>query len=211
MKEKPPQRVVLAEAPRQPPEAGATAVWNKPLPRWANYLLFLVAVLAVLIVLPNFRALHVYEKYFRGNAPEVQLKFEALSAEMDEAAARVHFKGLPLQCMAENQSPLGNRVCYAALSKANGNPALTMALFFKGGRLNVALLQVPWWAHGRVRDSIVSQWGAPAPSGSDGGGWSVGRWQLPNGSLEMNNTRYLSPLTWSTIMWMAKQPARSRP
>jgi hypothetical protein len=180
------------------------AVWNRPLPRWANYLLILLAVLAALIVVPNIRALHVYEKYFRGNEPEAQIRFEALSPDWDEAAAQRHFTGLPMRCLSESNSPLGNRVCFASISKANGNPALTLALFFKAGRLNVAVLQVPWWAHGRVRNSIIRQWGAPAPSGTDGTGWSIGRWELPNGRLEMNNSRFLNPLSWSAVMWGPK-------
>lgn len=203
MTSKQPQRVVLSEA--SVVEQRATQpIWNRPLPRWANYLLIFLAVVAVLIVLPNIRALHVYEKYFRGNEPQAQIRFEALSPAWDEAAAQAHFKGLPMRCLNESQSPLGNRVCFASLSKANGNPALTLALFFKAGRLNVAVLQVPWWAHGRVRASIITRWGQPVPSGTDGTGWSIGRWDLPNGRLEMNNTRFLSPLSWSAIMWSPK-------
>ncbi len=201
MTSKQPQRVVLSRAR---PVESAKSAWNRPLPRWANYLLGLLVVLAALIVLPNIGALHVYEKHFRGNAPEAQVQFEALSADMDEAAVRARFKTLSLRCELET-SALGNRVCFSALSKANGNPALTLALFFKDGHLRFAILQVPWWAHGRVQERLYRQWGSPGPAGTDGTGRSVLRWQLPGGHLEMNKTRYLSPLTWSVVLWTANK------
>jgi hypothetical protein len=86
---------------------------------------------------------------------------------LDEAAAQGQFRAC--QAMFERE------VYFGSLFKANVNPALTLALFLKAGRPNVAMLQVPWWTHGRVRGSIISSGArAPVPSGTDGTRWSIG-------------------------------------
>jgi hypothetical protein len=177
---------------------------NRPLPRWVLYLLGLLAVLAALIVLPNMHALHVYEKYFRGNSPDIQIPFEKLTSQMDETAVRASLAGVSLTCEQERQSGLGDRVCYSALSSANGHPALAMAMFFQKGHLRHVVMQVPWWAHGRMQKALHAQWGKAVRAGTDDTGRTVLRWKLPNGQLEMNDTRYLNPLSWSVLFWTSR-------
>ena len=200
--DKPYQRVVAVERPTRGQAGGGSAL-SRPLPRWVVWLLGLLALSLALIVLPHFGSLHVYQKHFRADAPEIALRFEELSPRMNEAAVKEYFKGLPLWCMPEQQSQLGNRVCVVSLAKANGVPALGLALFLRDGNLRHAILQVPWWAHSQVQAGYSRDWGSPAPAGSDGSGKAVVRWKLTGGQVEMNKTRYLGPLSWSTVLWSA--------
>ena len=205
---KPSQRVVAVEREKSRSPAGAS-VLTQPLPRWAKWLLGVLAVVIALVVLPNVASLHVYEKHFRGNAPQVRLRFDELSSTMDEAAVRAHFQGqAPLTCIPETQSTLGNRVCYTALRKANGEPALTMALFLRDGRLRHGVLHVPWWAHGAVQAGFTRDYGQPRPSGVDESGKRLVRWTMAGGKLEMNDSRYFGPLNHSTAFWTAEAPLR---
>jgi len=199
---KPYQRVVAVERPARRPAGGGSAL-SRPLPRWVVWLLGLLALALALIVLPHFGSLHVYQKHFRADAREIALRFEELSPRMNEAALKEHFKDLPLWCMPEQQSDLGDRVCVASLAKANDVPVLGLALFLRDGKLRHAILQVPWWAHGKMQDGYNREWGSPVPAGSDGSGNAVVRWKLPGGQVEMNKQRYLGPLSWSTVLWSA--------
>jgi hypothetical protein len=204
MMKKNPQRVVAVE--RDAPGKAAPGALNRPLPRWSLWLLGLLAVAIALIVLPHLGSLHVYEKHFRGNAPQVRLRFDELSTAMDEPAVKAHFQDqLSLTCIPETQVPLGNRVCYSALRRANGAPALTMALFLRDGRLRHGVLHVPWWAHGAVQANFTRDHGRPQPAGVDETGTPLLRWNLPNGRLEMNKSRYFGPLNHSTVLWTATQ------
>lgn len=78
-----------------------------------------------------------------------------------------------------------------------------MAFFFRKGRLNLATVQVPWWAHGRAAGALARNFGPHQR------GWSgpmrLRRWDLQQGMLQMNETRSINPLSWSAIVWTAQR------
>lgn len=165
-----------------------------------------VVLLAIYVFLSQDR-LAVYGRYIRNTSPEISTNFSALKPSMDETAVRQHFDGVPLTC--DGQSPgsnsLGERVCYAAIDKADGHAALTLAAFFNKGKLVRAFIQVPWWAHNSWLQSLMAQWGQPQQAGivSKFGG-PVLRWRMPNGYVECNRDRGFNPLSWSVVIWTAQ-------
>lgn len=195
---KTPQPVV----PLRTPEPLPVSALRRPLPTWVVRSLAVLLVIVLLMLLPAIPKLHVYERHFGRDNPKVQLRLDALRADMDENAVLAHFPASGMRCVPEAGSALGDRVCWAAIGAADAVPALTVALFLRGGRLRHALVQVPWWAHGRLHARLAQQWGqAPASRGG------VTMWTMPNGArLEVDTRRSINPLNWSTLMWTA--PAR---
>jgi hypothetical protein len=188
---------LLAEKRRAAPPT--TGVLNRPLPRPVTIPLLLVSAYAVLMMLINFPSLHVYQKYFGETLPRTSVPWQALSSAMDEPALRAQFAGLPLRCLAD-ASHLGDRVCYAAVQEVDGHPALTLALFLRKGRLTLATVHVPWWAHGRAADALALRLGASRPA-SGGPLTALRRWTVPGGVVDMNERRSFNLLGWSAIVW----------
>jgi hypothetical protein len=198
------QDTEIVEQRRAPP-AAAPGVLNRPLPRWVTVPLAVAAGLAVVLLALNFPVLHVYQRYFTQDLPRTQVPWTQLSAAMDEAALRAALPGLSLRCMAQ-PTAMGERTCFAAVREVDGYPALTVALFLRAGRLHVATVQVPWWAHGRAAATLERQFGASVPA-SDGGSTRLRRWRLASGYLDMNARRSLNVLAWSAIVWTPRVSA----
>jgi hypothetical protein len=194
---KTPQQVVPVRASAAPPPSAL----GRPLPRWLTRTLAALLVLGLLVLLPNIPILYVYQRYLGQDGPQVQLRLQELRGGMDEKAVLAHFPSSGMRCAPEADKSMGDRVCWAAVGRADGIPALTVALFLRGDRLRLALVQVPWWAHGRLHERLERQWGRPTLEGS-------GRteWRLPDGArLEVNTFRSINPLRWSLLMWTAPQ------
>lgn len=170
-------------------------------PRWLLSLFFVATCLIALMLFLNRDRLHVYQTYFRENSPEVTLRFEELSKDMDEATIRQHFQGVQLDCFNQS-SGMGDRTCYTPTSKADGLPALTLAIFFKKGKLSTAIVQVPWWAHPSWLKRLKLQASQPRQDGTTPGRGAVLRWDLPNGYLNFNQNRGIDPLGWSVLVWV---------
>lgn len=200
------QDTEIVEQQRRAPRANPPGVLNRPLPRWVTLPLAVAAVLAVLLLALNFPVLHVYQKYFTQDLPRTQVPWTQLSTAMDEAALRTAFPGLSLRCMAQ-PTAMGDRTCFAAVREVDGYAALTVALFLRAGRLHVATVQVPWWAHGRAAATLERQFGASVPA-SDGGSMRLRRWRLADGYLDMNARRSPNVLAWSAIVWTPRLSAR---
>ena len=179
------------------PRAGS--LLTRPLPRALTIPLAVVAVIAALLLALNFQVLHVYQRYFSQDLPDARVPWAALSRTMDEAALKAAFPGLSLRCMPQ-QTTMGERTCFVALRSANGHPALTLALFLQRGKLNVATLHVPWWAHGRAADALQREFGGSTRA-SDGGSTALRRWRVAGGVVDMNARRSLNPLAWSAVVW----------
>lgn len=170
-----------------------------------------LAVLAVLVCLVavvgvlNRDRLEVYYGYLRAESPAVTMRYAQLSGQMDEAAVRKHFGEVFLSCSNQQGGPAGtDRLCHAAVDKADGEPAMMLVAFFSKGRLTSTVVHVPWWVHGRWLDRLVGQYGKAERAGivSRMGG-PVLRWTLPNGTLEYNRDRSFNPLEWSAVFWSA--------
>ena len=90
-----------------------------------------------------------YRRYWLDQLPAASPRFNELSAAMDEAAVQKHFAGVPLRCISESRerNTLGDRVCWADISRLDEIPAMQLAAFFDQGRLVYIKVDVPWWAH----------------------------------------------------------------
>ena len=104
----------------------------------------LVFAMVALLLIFNRERLHVYGKYLRETSPEITARLVDLSSAMNEAQLKKHFDGVPLNCIHQDagSNSLGDRVCYAALDKADGDAALTLAAFFRNGYLSHVMVHV---------------------------------------------------------------------
>lgn len=184
-----------------PPPAGAL---SRPLPRFVTIPLLVLTVCAVLLLALNFPVLHVYQKHFTQDLPDAHVPWTQFTPAMDEAALRAAFPKLSLRCMAEPTN-MGDRVCFAAVRRVDGYPALTLALFLKKGRLTVAAVHVPWWGHGRAAQALQREFG-DSTKARDGASTALRRWRVPGGFVDMNTRRSLNPLAWSAVVWTAGTP-----
>lgn len=178
--------------------ASAPGLLHRPIPRavWLPFAIF-GAFVALLLAL-NAGVLHVYQEYFTEKLPAVRVPWKALSASMGEAEVRALFPDTNVRCIAQ-ATDMGDRVCYMSVERVDGYAALTVAFFFQKGRLNLATVHVPWWAHGRAAGAMARDFG---PHGRDWPGpMQLRRWDLQQGKLQMNETRSINPLSWSAIVW----------
>lgn len=180
---------------------------NQALPKWVSVAaLFVLTALGLLLAI-NHDRIHVYQTFLRETSPHVSTNFSALSIDMDEDTVRQHFAGVPFFCEANGpgNDGLGDRACYAAIDRADGDAALTLALFFRQGKLAHAVVQMPWWVHQSWMDRLVQKYGVPTHAGrvSRFGG-PVLRWSVPNGYLEFNRDRSFNPLEWNVVMWTGR-------
>jgi hypothetical protein len=181
---------------------------------------FLILCLVFVTIWLNVDRLHVYQKYWTQTSQPISMRLTGLNSQMTEEALRQHFAPVMLTCINQPkaQNSMGDRVCYAAIDRADNLPALTLAGFFDQGRLRFVLMHTPWWAHQRWLNQIVHSHGVANRAGqtpnshmSNAFGQSpVLRWQLPKGHIEFNRDRGFDPLAWSTLLWTAsRSPAPS--
>lgn len=185
---------------------------NKDLPRWVQVAIVLVIAVVALLVFSSQDRIHVYGTYLREKSPHIATNLPSLSVEMDEVMLRKHFEGLPLTCIGQGpgSDALGERVCYASIDRADGDAALTLAAFFRKGRLAHVTVQMPWWVHESWARRLTAQFGQPSQAGvvSRFGG-PVLRWSTPNGFVESNRDRSWNPLNWNAVFWTGRNVANS--
>lgn len=178
---------------------------NQDIPKWVSIPVAVVIGILAILVLTRMDTLHVYGTYLRQKSPEISTNLDALSPKMDEAALRKLFEGVPLTCIHQGpgRSELGDRVCYTAIDRADGDAALTFAAFFKKGKLAHTIVQTPWWVHRASMQRLEARYGKGKTAGLVGGryGGAVLRWQTPNGYVEVNQVRSFHPLDWNLVMW----------
>jgi hypothetical protein len=177
---------------------------KQDLAKWVKKVGLAVMALMVLLIFFNQDRMDVYGTYLRQKSPEITTHLTELSTEMDEAMIRQHFKDVPLRCVAQGAGSdgLGDRVCYASIDKADGDAALTLAVFFRKGRLAHAIIQIPWWVHTTWVRRLTSQFGSSQHAGRISLlGGTMQRWQMPNGFVEFNGSRSFNPLEWNVVFW----------
>jgi hypothetical protein len=184
---------------------------NKDVPKWVQISIVLVIAVVALLVFTSQDRIHVYGTYLREKSPEITTNLLALSIGMDEAMLRKHFEGVPLTCVGQGPGAdtLGDRVCHTSIDKADGDAALTLAAFFRKGRLAHLIVQMPWWVHKSWVSRFTAQFGQPSYAGVTGGlGGPVLRWTMPNGYVESSRDRSFNPLNWNVIIWTSAQSAK---
>jgi hypothetical protein len=186
---------------RNMPRAPAPGLLHQPIPRAVWLPLAIIGTIAALLLALNAGVLHIYQKHFTEKLPSVRMPWKSLSASMDETAVRGMFPGVNVRCMAQ-VTDMGDRVCYTSVERVDGYPALTVAFFFRKGRLNLATVHVPWWGHGRAADALVRDFGPHQRDWS--GPMRLRRWDMQQGTLQMNESRSINPLSWSAIVWTAQ-------
>lgn len=178
--------------------------------RFFKYLSVLLVGATGLVLALSHDRLHVYQRVLRETSPQITMRYEQLSVDMDEATVRRHFAGVALQCLGQPKevNGLGDRVCYAPIDAVDGNAALTLALFFNRGRLSVAVVHVPWWRHVGMKKRLVARYGEPGSGGVTEKGVPILRWKLPSGDLDFGRDRDFNPLNWSGVVWLGKDAGR---
>jgi hypothetical protein len=175
---------------------------DQEIPTWLKVTIFSVLAIAGLVVFFNYDGVLAYGTYIREKSPDVNLNMTGFSVDMDESKVRKHFEGVRLICVPERRSDLGDRVCYAVIDKADGDPALTLVAFLKAGKLAHVLVQVPWWVHKTWIDRLALRFGSPGTSGETAAHDNISlKWKMPNGFVEVNRERRLNPLAWNIVMW----------
>ena len=185
---------------------------NTDLPKWVQIAILLTIAIVALLVFSSQDRMHVYGTYLREKSPEITTNLPALSADMDEAMLRKHFERVPLTCIGQGPGSdiMGDRVCYASIDKADGDAALTLAAFFRKGRLAHLIVQMPWWVHKSWATRLTGRFGRPVHAGlvSRFGG-PVLRWTMLNGYVDSNRDRSLNPFNWNVIMWTGGNVSQS--
>jgi hypothetical protein len=177
---------------------------NNSLPKWIQIVMALLVTTVALLVFLNHDRMHVYGTYLREKSPEITTRLLDLSTEMDEPQLKKHFEAVSLTCV--DQTPesngLGDRVCYSAIDKADGDAALTLAAFLRQGKLAHVIVQVPWWVHKSRITRLTAQFGQPSRAGLVARfGGPVLRWTLPSGHIDVNRDRSFNVLNWNVILW----------
>ena len=185
---------------------------DKDLPKWVQFVIVLMIAVVALLVFSSQDRIHVYGTYLREKSPHITTNLPALSVEMDEAMVRKHFDGLSLTCIGQGpgNDALGDRVCYAPIDRADGDAALTLAIFFSKGKLVHLIVQTPWWVHSSWQGRFMVQYGQPTHAGVESRfGGPVLRWPMPNGYVETNRDRSFNPLNWNVLIWSGSNVANA--
>ncbi len=150
-----------------------------------------------------------YRRYFVDERPVASPRFDALSASMDEAALQQHFAGLPLRCISEprERNTLGDRVCWADISRIDAVPAMQLKAFFDQGRLAYMAIDLPWWAHHAALSQVVAQFGGPEGMNLPPAAERVVQWRTRSGRLKLERDPGYDPLRTIALQWRADAPA----
>lgn len=132
----------------------------------------------------------------------MDFSFNDLSGKWTEADLRERFSYKTIICFDETTS-FGDKSCSVDLTSHNGAPAMLVVFFFTHDRLRAAFMHVPWWHHGKMRESLERLYGKPTTThvvADDD--TSLTGWKLENqGGLFYNTNRAANPLMWSAMLW----------
>jgi hypothetical protein len=152
-----------------------------------NVLLLAIAFAMFTLISPGH--LKAYQLYLSESRPALQLDYTALSQDWDEAALKAAFSPHQVVCGDSTPSPeMADRSCYIDIDGPNGHPAMLAAFHFKGGLLDSASVNIPWWSHQPALAQLRGRFGLPdAAQAEFMADVRLLRWQLPNGSAVFYN------------------------
>lgn len=141
--------------------------------------------------------------YFTEDRKPLAFGFTELSEEWTEPTLHERFAGFPISCHPYRGILQADRACAVFVKSHNEVPALFLSFFFSAGRLNEAVVNIPWWSHGSAYHSLTATFGQPAASQFfPHHGVRLHGWRLANGAaLFLNRDRTLNPFSWNAIYW----------
>lgn len=176
---------------------------NKPI-SFRRIALATIAVGVVAALLLSQRGnIEEYRLYFTQDRKPATFTFTELSEDWTEKTLQEKFSGFPMTCVPYRGSLPVQRACGVDVASHNGVPALFVSFFFSAGRLDQAVVNVPWWSHRTAYSSLVTALGQPAASQVfPRDGVRLHGWTLPGGAaLFLNRDRPLNLLAWNAIYW----------
>lgn len=185
--------------------------------RWASIVLLAVLVLGLALtalVLAHPQHAQEYRLYLTQERPDIRLRFTDLSQAWTEADLRQRFPALSFRCYDNRPGEyLDDRSCFADAHSLNGHGAMSLAFYFKDGRLNRAAVNVPWWSHWAALGSLEQGHGDPDVSQPlPHAGVRLHGWRLPDGgALFFNRDLPFNPLEWSAIFWSSARQCEFKP
>ncbi|MCU7371652.1 hypothetical protein PEC18_12520 [Paucibacter sp. O1-1] len=178
-------------------------------PAVAALALLLAAVAGTALLLSSNYPEHVREHrlYLSEQRPTLDFSFDELSEQWTEADLRAQFPGQGIKCYSKLPNRPGDKSCFADISGHNGVAAMGAAFYFVSDRLDSVSLNIPWWAHGRMRDAIEGRYGrAVAAQSRPVAGVRLMGWALPDGSaLFHNRDRGYNPVQWGGVFWSSRR------
>jgi hypothetical protein len=174
----------------------------------------LLMLLAILLVLSHPQHAREYKLYLSEQRPGVTFQLDELSPTWTESDLRARFAALDWRCYDNRPGEyLDDRSCFADVQSFNGHGAMGLSFYFKAGRLNQAVVNVPWWSHWSALGSLEAQYGPPlASQWLPRAGVRLHGWQLANGGgVFFNRDLPLNPLEWNAIFWRSARECALRP
>lgn len=197
------------EAAVPSPSASATGARARRAFRTVS-LLTVLAVLAVATLLArHLNQVDGYRHYLLDERPAISLRLAQLSPAMDEAAVARHFAGLPLRCVDASPplDPLVDRVCRVDISRADGIPAMRLAIDFNQGHLVAASVDLPWWSHRTALRQLLARCGPPESMEVDQAAKRVVQWRSGSGPVQLDREPGWDPLVSLALRWRADAQA----
>ena len=175
--------------------------------------LLALVIAACAVYLLQAKNIKEYQLYLTEDRPGLTLSFDELSEEWSEADLKARFHNVRVDCHQGSPNPsMGERTCFIDIQRLNGHAAMMAAFHFKGGQLNTASFNTPWWSHAPSRDALEQQYGSP--TGSQNFFYSGVRLeggQLKNGSAVFyNRERPINPLGYNSVFWQSARQCEQR-
>ncbi len=173
-------------------------------------MLFVLLVLGPGAVLWRSPSATEYRLYLTSERLPAMLDFQALAEDWSEKRLRQAYPNLPIRC-GRYAGPLpADKACAVDVNATNEVPTLFMTFFFRGDRLQVVSLNVPWWSHTSAHSYARGAWGEPVASQFLPRAFvRLDGWKLAGGAaVFLNRDRPLNPFEWSSIQWFSPEMCR---
>lgn len=140
------------------------------------------------------------EDRLRGSRVEIDM--DALGGRETQSDIRQTYHQLRHKCMPET-NPLGDHVCWAAVSEFNGIAARIVAFFFRDGRLSAVRVSFPAERQPEMFTLMEQRYGPARPLGqrTDKFGNNIIGWQRPHGFVATNDR--LSGDEEALLLWLS--------
>lgn len=182
----------------------------------------LALVLLAIVLMLLFAAVtapahfHEYRRYLTDKQrPAASFAMQQLSQEWSEAELAKAFPALSFRCSDNRPGEyLDDRSCFADVASHNGTPAMFLSFFFAAGKLERAMVGIPWWAHGSTQRRLVEELGLPlgrtTPDPIDG--LQLQGWRLNDGSVvQFNARRPRNPIAFNGLFWQSARACAHKP
>lgn len=145
-----------------------------------------------------------YRLYLTERRLPLDFSFDDLSGRVSEESLKRKFAAQQFRCYKNRAGEyIGDRSCFVDIESHNGASAMSAAFFFADDQLVSASINVPWWAHRKMRQSLLRLYGVPAVhQAKPVAEVRLEGWKLTDGSaVFFNREPSLNPVKWSGVLW----------